>query len=169
MEYSFYLSISSYNKNFPAHPSAGKFLSPPVGGADQQFQLRVRHHPLNGRSLSIYSSKWQEMGSDRATSSSKEVYDRKQDDGSKQSDQHGRNGDRFIDRPDVKDGAEKVTSQESANNSHDNIDQQVRAVMHDFSRHVTNYSCNDKVYKKVHFYLQYECFFIPSFSREKEG
>jgi hypothetical protein len=31
MEYSFYLSISSYNKNFPAHPSAGKFLSPPLG------------------------------------------------------------------------------------------------------------------------------------------
>jgi hypothetical protein len=119
--------------------------------------------------LSVYSSKWQGMGSGRATSPSEQVDDRKQDDGSKQRDQHGRNGDGIIDRPNVKDGAEEVACNKSAHDSHDDIDQQVRAVVHDFSRHVTNYSCNDKVYKKVHFYLQYECFFIPSFSKEKEG
>ena len=56
--------------------------------------------------------------------------DREQDDGTQQRDQHGWNGDRIVDGPDLKDGAEKVTRQECAYDGHDDVDQQVRAVMH---------------------------------------
>ena len=85
--------------------------------------------------------------------SSEEVDDRQQDNGSKQRDQHGWNGDGLIDRSDLEDGAEEVTRQEGAHNGHNDIDQQVRAVVHDFSRHPADHCSNDKVYKKVHFYL----------------
>ena len=54
--------------------------------------------------------------------------------------------------PTLKMGQE-VTSQERAYDGHNDIDQQARAVMHEFSRHPADYCSNDKVYKKVHFYL----------------
>ena len=63
-------------------------------------------------------------------SSTEEVDDRKQYDGAEQSDQHGRNGDRIIDRPDMEKRAEEVAGQECSYNGYNDIDQQVRAVMH---------------------------------------
>jgi hypothetical protein len=47
------------------------------------------------------------------TASSKDIDDGRQDDGTEQCDQHGRNGDGIIDRADVQAGAEEVTSQEN--------------------------------------------------------
>src|SRR5487761_2595567 len=91
------------------------------------------------------------------TPSLEEVDDRQQDDGSEQRDQHGWNGESIIDRSDVKDGAEEVTSDERAYDGDNDIDQQVRAVMHDFRRDPADHCSNDKVYKKVHFYLLSEC------------
>jgi hypothetical protein len=87
------------------------------------------------------------------TPSSKEIDDRQQDDGTKQRDQHGRQGDHIIDRPDLEDGAEEEASQKCAQDSHNDIDQQARAVVHDFSRHPADYCGNDQVYENVHFYL----------------
>ena len=60
-----------------------------------------------------------------------QVDDRQQNNGTQQCHQHGWNGDRIVDRPDVKDGAEEVTCQECAYDGHNDVDQQVRAVMHD--------------------------------------
>ena len=89
-----------------------------------------------------------------AATSLEKVKDCQQDDRSKQRDEHGRNSERIIDRPDVKDGAKEVASQECAEDGHNNIDQQVRAIVHNFSSDPADYCSNDKVYKNVHFYLQ---------------
>jgi hypothetical protein len=80
------------------------------------------------------------------TPSSKEVEDCQQDDRSKQCDQHGRNGKGVVDSPYVKDGAQEVASQECACNGYNNIDHQVRAIVHDLSSDPTDYGRNDKVY-----------------------
>ena len=60
-----------------------------------------------------------------AAPSLKEINDCQENDGSKQRDQHGRNGERIIDGPDVKDRAKEVASQECAQDGHNDIDQQV--------------------------------------------
>lgn len=70
-----------------------------------------------------------------------EIHDRKQDDGSEQSDQHGGNGESTVDRTDVKDGAKEVTCQECAHDRHNDVDQQVRTVIHKLSCHPTDHCC----------------------------
>jgi len=47
-----------------------------------------------------------------------QAQDRQQDDGSQQGNQHGRNGERIVDRSNLEDGAEEVTSQECAEDGH---------------------------------------------------
>ena len=80
-----------------------------------------------------------------------QVDDRKQDDGTQQGYQHGWNSDRIVDRPDVKDGAEEVTSQECAQDRHNDVNQQIRAVMHKFSRNPADHGSNEKVYSRFVF------------------
>jgi hypothetical protein len=93
------------------------------------------------------------------------IDDRQQDDGTQQCDQHGGNGEGTIDGPDVKDGAEEVASQERADNCDNDVEQQVRIVVHDHSCDPTNHCRNDEVYKNVHFYLLYECLQLTIKSR----
>ena len=53
----------------------------------------------------------------------------------------------------MKERTEDVSSQERAKDGHDDIDQQVRAIMHEFGRHPADHCSNDKIYKNVHFCL----------------
>ena len=62
-----------------------------------------------------------------------EIDDQQQDNCPRESQQHGWNRDRLIDRPDMEYGAQEPTSQEGANDGHDDIDQQAPAVMHDLA------------------------------------
>src|SRR5258706_12664640 len=82
-----------------------------------------------------------------------EVHDRQQEDRTQQGYEHGRDSNGVVDRPNVEDRAEEVTSQEGANHGHDDIDQQVRAVVHQFRGDVTNYSGNDQINEQVHIIL----------------
>ena len=50
-------------------------------------------------------------------------------------------------------GAQEPTSQEGANDGHDDIDQQAPAVMHDLGRDPTDYCGNDEIDNDVHFFL----------------
>jgi hypothetical protein len=50
-----------------------------------------------------------------------------------------------------------LPGQERANDGHDDIDQQVRAVMHDLGREPTDDCGNNEVDEKVRFYLLCEC------------
>lgn len=59
------------------------------------------------------------------TPSSKKMDDRQQDHGTQKGYQHGREGEGIIDRSDMEDGAEKITSQESSQDSHNDVDEQV--------------------------------------------
>jgi hypothetical protein len=58
----------------------------------------------------------------RLASAADQVDDRQQDDGSKQRDQHGRNGDRIIDCPDIEDRADEEASQECADDAYHDIE-----------------------------------------------
>jgi hypothetical protein len=77
----------------------------------------------------------------------------------------------------VKDGAEEVASQERTDDGDNDVEQQVRIIVHDHSCDPTNHRRNDEVYKNVHFYLLYEClscteyrvFFINPTPSEGEG
>ena len=71
--------------------------------------------------------------------------DRQKDNGTQKCDQHGRNGEGIIDCPDVEDGAEEITSQDCSQDSHNDIDQQVWAVMHELSRNPADHCCNQKL------------------------
>jgi len=89
--------------------------------------------------------------------SAEKVDNRQQDNGAKQRDQHGRDRDGIIDRSDFEYWAEEIACNKGADNRHNDVEQQVRAIMHDFSGYPPNDRGNDKVYKKVHYYLQFEC------------
>jgi len=67
--------------------------------------------------LNFYNVKFQ-----RLASAADQVDDRQQDDGSKQRDQHGRKGDRIIDRPDIEDRADEEASQECADDAYHDIE-----------------------------------------------
>jgi hypothetical protein len=66
-----------------------------------------------------------------ASTSTEEIDDKQQDDGSRKRQQHGLYGDGRVDRPNLEDGAEKVTGQECAQDAHNDVDEQVQAVVHD--------------------------------------
>jgi hypothetical protein len=68
-----------------------------------------------------------------------EMNDRQQNDRAQECYQHGWNSNRLIDCPNMEYGAQEVTGQERTNDSHDDIDQQVRAIVHDFSGHPTDH------------------------------
>jgi hypothetical protein len=114
----------------------------PVASPHSATELRWRNRPVHEMDVKL---------SDLAATSLEKVEKCQQDDRSKQRDQHGRNGKRIIDCPDVKNGAKEVIRQECAKDGYNNIDQQVRAIVHDFSGNPADYCSKDKVYKKVHF------------------
>src|SRR5512140_1418182 len=73
--------------------------------------------------------------------SAEEVDDRQQNDGSDQGDQHGRQCDCLVDRPNMEDGAEEVAAQECAQHGHHDIDHKVRAVVHQFGSYPSDHCC----------------------------
>lgn len=77
-----------------------------------------------------------------ASTSPEEIDDKQQDDGSRKRQQHGRDGDGQVDRPIMEDGAEEVTSQECAQDGHKDVDEQVRAVVHELGRDSADH-CRD--------------------------
>src|SRR5512146_33194 len=85
-----------------------------------------------------------------SAASTEEIHDRQQDDGAQQGDQHGGDCERIVDGPDVEDGAQEVTSQERAHDGYDDIDQQVRTVMHDLRGHPADHCRYDEVDYYVH-------------------
>jgi hypothetical protein len=66
-----------------------------------------------------------------ASTSLEEIDDKQQDDGSSKRQQNGRNGNGRVDPPNMEDTVEEVTSQEYAQDGHNYVDDQVRAVVHD--------------------------------------
>jgi hypothetical protein len=55
----------------------------------------------------------------------------------------------------MEDGAEEIAGQERAYDCHNDVDQQVRAVVHDFSRHPADYCGYNQVNDNIHFYSPY--------------
>jgi 23S rRNA G2445 N2-methylase RlmL len=74
-----------------------------------------------------------------------------QDDGPRQCQQNGLPGDGSVDRTDMEDGAEESTGQECADDCHNDVDQQVLAVMYDLSGHPADHRGYDQVNNYVHF------------------
>jgi hypothetical protein len=71
---------------------------------------------------------------DRLASAPDQIYKQQQEDRTNQGDQHSWKGDcTDTNWRDMEQGGEEVTGDESANDGNDNVDQQVRAVMHDLS------------------------------------
>jgi hypothetical protein len=66
-----------------------------------------------------------------ASTSPEEIGDKQKDGGSRKSQQPGRDGDGRVDRSNMEDGAEEVTGQECAQDGHNDVDEQVRTVVHD--------------------------------------
>ena len=53
----------------------------------------------------------------------------------------------------MEDGAQEPAGQECAYDGHNDVDKQVRAVVHDSGRHLANHGSNDQVNENVHIYL----------------
>jgi hypothetical protein len=73
------------------------------------------------------------------------VDNRQQNDGAQEGDEHCGNSDGIIDRPNFENRAEEVTCQESANYGHNNIDDQVRPVTHNFRGDPPDNSGNNQI------------------------
>ncbi len=84
------------------------------------------------------------------SSAAEKIDNRQQDDSTQQCHQHGWNGNGIVDRPTFEDGAEKVASQECPQNGHKDVDQQVRAVAHDYSRYPADDCSYDQVNNDVY-------------------